>query len=155
MNIYPVQMSNLNAKTTNFKAKFISNQISEELVRCSSKEDVANFNAVCEALKTAKNDNYSYFLSGVTSNYGVCCGNEVNDKFIGLNYKTSLKGATGNLRNWILRTENIVSGGYEKQNLLKEITQYLKNIVAENSSHSTYNSAEMVVKKATFVSKVI
>ena len=71
MNIYPVQMCNLNAKTTNFKAKFISNQISEELIKCSSEEDVTNFKAVCEALKTAKNDNYSYILSGITTNYGV------------------------------------------------------------------------------------
>ena len=155
MNIYPVQMSNLNAKTTNFKAKFLPNQISEELVRCSSKEDVADFNAVCEALKTAKNDSYSYFLSGVTSSYGVCCENEVDDKFIGLNYKTSLKGATGNLRNWFLRSEGVVSGGYEKQNVLKEITQYLKNIVLENTHHSTYNPTEVLVKKASFLSKVI
>ena len=155
MKVYPVQMNNLAVKAPNFKAYFIHNEISRDLIDASSQSDVVEFNKVCEELKQAKRDDRNFLLAGVTSGYGVCAETEVDDKFIDLSYKTLSSSTPNFLKSWMIKTENIVSGGYEKKNLLKEITKTLKGIATENAFHPNYKPADVLVKKATYISKVI
>ena len=155
MKIYPVQMNNLAVKAPSFKAYFIHNEISKDLMDASSESDIVEFNKVCEELKQAKRDDRNFILAGVTSGYGVCAETEVDDKFIDLSYKTLSSKTPNFLKSWMIKTENIISGGYEKQNLLKEITKTLRGIAAENAFYPPYSISEVIVKKATSVSKVI
>ena len=149
MKVYPVQMNNLSAYAPSFGAKFVHNEISKDLIKSSSVEDVLEFNAACEALKGAKRDQYSYLLSGVTSGYGVCSEAEVDDKYIDLNCKANDIDMPSFLQTWFIKNENIVSGGYEKRTLLKEISKKLRNIASENAYRHAYNPAKVVLKKAT------
>lgn len=151
MNIYPVQMDNLSACAPSFGAKFIHNEISKDLIKSSSVEDVLEFNAACEALKGAKRDQCSYLLSGITSGYGVCSEAEVDDKYVDLNCKANDIDMPCSLQTWFIKNENIVSGGYEKRTLLKEITKRLNSIATENAYRPAYNPAKAILKKATKV----
>ena len=155
MKVYPVQMNNLAVKAPNFQAFFIHNEISRDLIDASSQNDVVEFNKVCEELKQAKRDDRNFLLAGVTSGYGVCAETEVDDKFIDLSYKTLSSKTPNFLKSWMIKTENIVSGGYEKQNLLKEITKTLRGIATENAFHPPYSISDIIVKKAISVGKVI
>lgn len=155
MNIYPVQMSNCAVKSPNFGAKFLHNQISKDLMNSASEEDVIEFKNACNSLQNAKRDQYCYLLTGVTSGYGVCSETEIDDKFVDLSYKESQNGLPSFLQSWMIRGEDVVSGGYEKKNLLKEITKSLKKIAEENAVHTKYNPVKTIVKKATYVGKVI
>ena len=47
--------------------------------------------------------------------------------------------------------ENIVSGGYEKRTLLKEVTKRLYSIASENAYRPAYNPANTILKKAVKV----
>ena len=116
---------------------------------------LVEFNATCKALKNNNKNQYKYFLSGTTSNYGVCSQAEVDDKFVALNCQQSNLNTPISLRSWPIRTENIVSGGYEKKNLLKEITAVLKKFTTEKTFQPKYNPADAIIKKATYISKVI
>ena len=155
MNIYPVQMNKLSCNKPSFKADFVHNQISKELLQIASKEDVAEFNAVCDTLKNNTKNQYRYHLSGSTSGYGVCSQSEVDDKFVALNYQESSIDASKFIRSWSIKTEKVVSGGYEKKNLLKEITKTLKTFATENNFKPKYNPADVIIKKATYVGKVL
>ena len=156
MKINPIAVNNYGiSRNPNFKAQFIENEISKDLVRSASPEDVKEFQDICLALKNAKRDQYSYMLSGVTSGYGICNEAEVDDKFVDLNYKANPKSFPCFIQSWIIRNENIISGGYEKKNLLKEVTKLLKKVASENNFHPAYNVQELIVKKATYVSKLV
>lgn len=155
MKVNPISVNNNFAMNTNFKANFVHNEISKDLMTISPAEDVAEFKKACEALKDARNNQYQYFLSGITSNYGVCSEAEIDDKFIDLSYRTDSKATPCFLQSWIIRNERIVSGGHEKKSLLKEITKQLKNIAKENAFKPAYDPEKMILKKASYVSKAL
>ena len=154
MNIYPVQMNNCCACSPKFGARFVENEISNDLLRSSSAEDISEFRKACEALKKAKNDQYTYLLSGVTSAYGVCSQSEIDDKFVSLSCKQNASSTPKSIFMWLIRNESIVSGGYEKKNLLKEITNSLKNIAFENALRPAYDPEKIILRKANCLAKL-
>ena len=156
MKVNSVAMNNCGGfKNPNFKAKFVDNEISRELIRSSSAEDVAEFKLACSELANAQRDSRAFMLTGVTSGYGICSESEVGDRFIDLNYRLHDYESPSFLRTWFIKTEDIISGGYEKKNILKEVTNALKNIVKENAFVPKYKPSEIIVKKASYVSKLI
>ena len=115
-----------------FKATFVENEFSQELRAFSSKEDIAIFEKACESLKNATKDSSYYLLDGVTVNNGMSGESEIGDKYIELGSKLSKRDPMQTVRMWILKCEGCVSGGYEKKNMLKEISQVLEKIAKEN-----------------------
>ena len=124
--------SNENNIKPAFKATFLENAFSQELKSVSSKEDVLAFEKACELLKNARKDHSYYSLDGLTSNNGLAGNFEVGDKFIRLGYKISKRDAFNSVRMWVLRGEECVSGGFEKKNVLKEISAQLEKIAKDD-----------------------
>lgn len=155
MKINPVCANSAFVLSPNFKAKFAHNEISKDLLSVASAEDVAEFNLVCENLKQAKNDQYTYLLVGNTSAFGDCCEMEIADRYVDLVYKRNKICVPGFLQSWIIRGENVVSGGVKKENLLKEVTKKLKNIALQNEFHPNYNPKDIILKKANCISKIV
>lgn len=115
-----------------FKATFVENEFSKELRYFSSKEDIAIFEKACEALSNAKRDPRYYSLDGVTINNGMAGESEIDDKFIKLGYKFNKRDMLKSIKMWILKSEECVSGGCEKKNVLREVATELEKIAKEN-----------------------
>lgn len=124
-----------------FRATFVENEFSKELKSVSSKEDIMAFEEACRSLQNARKDNSYYLLDGVTINNGFAGESEIGDKFIKLGCKLNKRSPFQSIWMWVLRSEDSISGGIEKKDVLKEITKYIDKFAKENVNR------EMILKK--------